>query len=106
MLLGYFALKTNRELFIKKIDDRERLQNKYEISLNEEVDKRHREILLNWKNKTTKEKLNFCEEVLNAPNDNSIKVVADKKVQIDTIMQNSKDNVKDKLKKIINEIGK
>ena len=108
MLYGYFQIKANRDLFINKIDENERLEKKYDIVLDKEKDKRHKEVLSNWRNLTSKERLAFCEEVsIDAKsNDNSIKVVADKKTEIDNILQNSKNNIKDKIKNIVKEIGK
>lgn len=105
-LYAYFTIKANRDIFIKKIEDNERLETKYDITLDKEVDKRHKEVLTNWKQKTMKERLSFCSEVIDAPRDNSIKVVAEKKTQIDLIMQNGKDNLKQKINNIVKEIGK
>lgn len=107
-LYGYFSIKANRDLFLKKIEDKENIEKRRNVKLDDKEDNISKDVLTNWRNKTSKERLSYCEMIItNAKNNrDSLKVVAEKKTQIDNVMANTKDSLKGKIKKIVKEIEK
>lgn len=104
LLFGWFSVRANRNIMIDKINNSDKLEDKYSIKVNKETDKRHLDVLTNWKNISKAEKMSFVDEVLEADTEEAYRVVAEKKTEIRNKISKTKGNLKQKIRDITSSL--